>query len=253
MNNRTCLALSAGIFALLTTTPAVQAGGLADAAPGGPERVLVYAYTYSESGDLQEHGTNGFAHDTRSGAGMSRDYNHTLGDKGTITVDVIKEQHDRGLIVRISEQGQQTRTAPAAECAVYGDTITIVCDPEKTMFSEEMTLLRFLGTTFVDPNLIDAQKHWKIDVSSNQRSTVADFTIEKNANGIMTIGESRTIKELVVPQITTNVDAKIAYDFNRLIPISIDESTILRQGHVGGATMTTTVQTTLVLQTDSMH
>ena len=97
-----------------------------------------------------------------------------MDDKGTMTVHVGKEQ-DGGLVVNISEAGQQTRRAPAATCVVYGNT-RVICDPNKTVYTEEYTLLRFLGAKFVDPNQLDANKHWAVTGLSNPSLTVtADY------------------------------------------------------------------------------
>jgi hypothetical protein len=187
------------------------------------------------------------------GAAYRQEYEAKLGDKGTITVDVVKEHKDSGLTVSVSEQGQQTRSALPVICAVYGDTVTIVCEPNKTVNSEELTLLRFLGTTFVDPAKIDAKQHWTVDISNSSVWTLADFTIEHNDNGRMKIDESRVVKELNGPPITTDVTTKIDYDANRLLPMTVREYAVQRENRAGGATMTTTIQTTLDLQTDSIH
>ena len=91
-------------------------------------------------------GSNGISH-----------YGGRLDDKGTMTVQIIGKQPDGGLIVNISEIGQNTRRAPAATCVVYGNT-RVICDPNKTVYTEEYTLLRFLGLNFVDPSQLDAEQ-----------------------------------------------------------------------------------------------
>ncbi|MGA9945511.1 MAG: hypothetical protein WBP75_10785, partial [Candidatus Cybelea sp.] len=129
---------------------------------------LVYDFTYSANQNITSRdavdnaepintltgtlqgGTNGMSH-----------YGGTLTDKGTITVDLVKEQPDGAMVVMISEQGQNVRRAPPAECVVYGNT-HVICDSSKTVYTEEYTLLRFLGGNFVDPSQLDAAKHWQI-------------------------------------------------------------------------------------------
>ena len=59
---------------------------------------------------------------------------------------------------------------------------------------EELALLRFLGSNFVDPGALDAQRHWQRVQSGASNTTTSDFTIAKNANGIMTIDETRVEK-----------------------------------------------------------
>ena len=229
----------------------VPSAARADAA-AAPERRLVYSFTYGTNSDLEVHGSNGYASDTHSGSGSSRDYVGTIQDKGTITVDVLREQPDTGLVVNVSEQAEQTRKADVATCVVYGNT-NIICDPYKTVNSEEYTLLRFLGTRFIDPNQIDAKQHWRIDQGSSGSSMVADYTIRTNAAGVMTIDETRTIKNTggASPS-DSDVSAKLVYDYNRLAPTSVDEYVTQRLHPSSGQVQTITIQTSLKMVSDSM-
>lgn len=204
-----------------------------------PLRHLVYSFTY----ESRLHGT--VPHDPgTSGAGS---YNAKVDDKGTITVDVLREAPDRGLTVVVSEQGIYTRRAAPATCAVYGNT-TVFCDPSKTVNIEEYTLLRFLGVNFVDPKTIDAKNHWSISQSKGATNLSADYTIESISDGAMTIQESRYAKDT-----TFSYETKIEYDFKRLLPTAIDEYTTEDQhaGLISGISRTT-YQTTLTLVSDSM-
>jgi hypothetical protein len=239
-------------LAAACTAMAAPLAAEADATPAAaPVRHLVYAFTYNSQGDMESHGTNGYASDTRSGAGDTRDYKGSVVDRGTITVDVLHEQPDKGLVVRISEQGEESRKADPATCVVYGST-SFICDPNATVNSEEYTLLRFLGSTFVDPAQLDEKQHWKIDESNDQVSTVADYTIKSNANGMMTIDEARVVKQHGAGTQTTDISAKIGYDYSHLIPITVDEYVTQRQAGMGQQ-MTTTITTTLKLSSDSMN
>jgi len=117
---------------------------------------LVYSFTYSAKQDISAKDSANPAEDygnagafAAAGSGTSH-YSGSLTDKGTMTVGILAKQSDGGLIVSISEAGEQTRRAPAATCVVYGNT-RVICDPNKTVYSEEYTLLRFLGPNFVDP------------------------------------------------------------------------------------------------------
>ncbi|MGA2760168.1 MAG: hypothetical protein ABSF08_07630 [Candidatus Cybelea sp.] len=220
---------------------------------------LVYNFTYSSKQSIQARdssdsaeaidvatqelagGTNGISH-----------YGGALDDKGTMTVEVIGTEKDGGLVVNISEAGQQTRRAPAATCVVYGNT-RVICDPNKTVYTEEYTLLRFLGAKFVDPNQLDANKHWTPTGLGGPSLTVtADYTINGNDNGQMQIGEKRIVKAYGVGHLTTDVEAKIGYDFNRSLPVSVDEyAAQYTDGGMRG-TSTTIYQTTLQLVSDTM-
>ncbi len=121
---------------------------------------LVYNFTYSANQDINAKDSANPAedwHDCTGGSGCNpanqgsgtSHYEAALDDKGTMTVGILGKQSDGGLIVSISEAGQQTRRAPPATCVVYGNT-RVICDPNKTVYTEEYTLLRFLGQNFVE-------------------------------------------------------------------------------------------------------
>jgi hypothetical protein len=243
---------AAAIVASLVALPVVTR---ADESAGR----LVYNFTYNadqsitardaadnaeninfSTGTLQG-GTNGISH-----------YGGTLNDKGTMTVDIVKKQPDGTLVVMISEQGENVRRAPPAECVVYGNT-HVICDPNKTVYTEEYTLLRFLGANFVDPSQLDASKHWQVVENSGDGLSVhADYTINSNANGMMQIGESRTVKAVGSGHLTTNVESKIGYDFSRLVPTSIEEYATQHTDAGLKGNGTSTYQTTLSLVSDTM-
>lgn len=116
----------------------------ASPSPGAPVRHLVYSLTWGATTDLETH-TSGFADETgamKSPGAPSGIASSTAGtqDQGTITVDVEREQPDRGLVVDISEQANGRRSAPSATCVVFGNT-HIICDPNKKINAEELTLL----------------------------------------------------------------------------------------------------------------
>jgi hypothetical protein len=230
---------------LLTMTLALDlvcAAAIARADTPAPLRHLVYSFTYEarQSGTVpNEPGSTG-----------NRSYNGSLDDKGTITVDVLREAPDRGLVVVVSEQGDYRKGA-AATCAVYGNT-EVVCDPSVTVNSEEATLLRFLGANFYDPSSVDAKQHWSVSHSSGTITASADYTISRNDNGVMTIEESRHVEDKSQGVTTSDAETKIDYDDNRLLPTLIDEYTT-EQRHTGALGNATTIyQTTLTLVSDSM-
>ena len=228
-------------------------------------RHLVYSFTWGTSSTTDVN-TSGLP-DSASGGGGSggmaatapgnqgsasgiASYGGGAEDRGTITVDVLRQQPDKGLVVNISEQAQNRRSAEAATCVVYGDT-TVVCDPNKKINEEELSLLRFLGDGFVDPDKLDASKHWQAQQQGSSQSSTSDFTIAKNANGAMTIDESRTIKDAAGarPE-TSNVTGTVDYDFGRGLPTQIDEYAILHSEQ-SDKYETIKTQTVLQLQADS--
>ena len=217
---------------------------------------LVYNFTYSSNQNVTARdsstsvesvatdalagGTNGISH-----------YNGSLTDKGTMTVQVIGKQQDGGLIVAISETGQQTRRAPPATCVVYGNT-RVICDPNKTVYSEEYTLLRFLGLNFVDPNNIDAKRHWQITQDSPNLNITADYVIGPTNTSDVQVSEARKIRQSGGGSLTTDVQTKIGYDMSRTVPTTVDEYVTQRHDNGVAGTSTTIYQTTLQLVSDTI-
>lgn len=239
----------AALLAALFPVPALAVTTTKDT----PQRHLVYTFTYGVSTDTQMH-SSGIATTTDTGTSGSNpsgitDYTGGSSDKGTITVDVMHEQPDSGLVVVISEQAQDTRKAAPTTCVVFSDT-TLICDPNKKVNAEELTLLRFLGTHFVDPNNLDAKSHWHVE-RDGQVTTSADYTISKNANGAMTIDEVRLVKIISSSPLTTNVNSTIGYDFTKSIPTAVTEYSIERSEQ-GEKYNTVKSETVLTLQSDSL-
>lgn len=250
------ISIAALVAALLPITALlpIAAPAVTTTTTAPPQRHLVYAFTYGVTTDRELH-TSGMASGGAGGPGdggsASGMVDNTGGssDKGTIVVDVVQEQPDSGLVVIVSEQGQDTRKAEPATCVVFSDT-TIVCDPNKKVNGEELTLLRFLGAHFVDPSNLDAKSHWHVERDGPVTAT-ADYTISKNNDGVMTIDEVRTVKENSASPKTTNINATIGYNFNKNVPTSITEYSIERSQQ-GEQYDTIKSETVLQLQTDSM-
>jgi hypothetical protein len=228
-----------------------------------PTGTLVYNFTYSSQQNITAKDSANPAEDytgnapTNNGSGVysggngTSNYAGALDDKGTMTVNILRQQPDGALVVMISEQGQNVRRAPPAECVVYGNT-NVICDPNKTVYTEEYTLLRFLGGNFVDPNNLDAHRHWQIVQDTPTLNVKADYTINSNDNGIMQIGETRSLRNPKGGSLTTDIQTKIGYDFKRAVPISVDEYTQQRHDNGVVGTSTTIYQTTLNLVSDTM-
>jgi hypothetical protein len=235
---------------------AFAAPGLAHAdSPGAT--TLVYNFTYSADQSITARDSNQNAEAVQSDAisggtnGISH-YGGKLDDKGTMTVQVVgKPQADGGQVVTISEAGENTRRAPAATCVVYGNT-HVICDPNKTVYTEEYTLLRFLGAKFVDPNALDKNKHWQISQDSPALHVTADYVIQSNSNGAMQIAETRKLRQAGGGSLTTDVQTKIGYDMNKSVPTTVDEYVTQRHDNGVQGTSTTIYQTTLQLVSDSM-
>jgi hypothetical protein len=237
-------------MAALTVAPIV---GRADSSMG----TLVYAFSYGSNQNVSARDQNSInVQDPGSGvvanvtSGISN-YHGSLGDKGTMTVNVIAQQPDGGLVVKISEAGENIHRAGPATCVVYGNT-NVICDPNATVYTEEYTLLRFLGSNFVDPTELDAKKHWQIVQNGGKVNVKADYTVNGDSNGIMQIGENRSIRDAGGGSLTTDVQTKISYDSKRSVPTAIDEYVTQRHDNGVAGTSTTIYQTTLNLVSDSM-
>jgi hypothetical protein len=222
---------------------------------------LVYHFSYSANQNITARdasdnaepigGSAGSAGTLSGGTNGISHYGGNLTDMGTITVDVVKKQPDGGLVVMISEQGIQIRRASPALCVVYGNT-NVICDPNKTVYTEEYTLLRFLAANFVDPSQLDANKHWAIVQDINDDHVSADYTINSSNNGLMQIGEKRTVQQQGAGRLRTDIETKIGYDYTRTVPTSIEEYAQQYTDAGISGSQKTIYQTTLNLVSDTV-
>jgi hypothetical protein len=220
-----------------------------------PVRRLVYAFTYTNLATMTEHdsgisASSAAGNSARAPISGIAESQAADSDRGTVSVDVLREQPDTGLIVSISEQAHERRSSPAATCAVYGNT-NVICDPEMHVNTEELALLRLLGTNFVDVVQIDAKNHWRVDQSGRHLSDVADFTIDKNDDGILHISSVRVLREIDAIGFVSTTDGTIVYDEARAIPTLVVEDETTRQGSGVGSYNTVRTQTSLTLLHDT--
>jgi hypothetical protein len=196
-----------------------------------PLRHLVYAFTY----ESLQHGNAP----------------KELDDVGTMTVDVLREAPDHGLVVVVTQQGEYVRHAPATTCAVYGNTV-VVCDSNKPVNPEEFTLLRFLGANFYDPKQIDAKQQWSVADRRGARSMTAEYTIVNDTGSIMEIAEKRRVEDTARDSLTIRTQAKLTYDSDRQLPLTIEAYAVADQ-HIGiSGVSTSTYQISFDLLADSM-
>jgi hypothetical protein len=177
-------------------------------------------------------------------------YQAAISDKGTMTVQILGKEQDGGLIVNIAEAGEQLRRAPSAACVVYGNT-RVICDPNKTVYTEEYTLLRFLGQNFVDAGNLDAHRHWQIVQDSPTQDVTADYVLGPTTSSDVSVTETRKIRPVGGGSLTTDVQTKIGYDMSRDIPTSVDEYVTQRHDNGVAGTQRTIYQTTLNLASDT--
>jgi hypothetical protein len=251
---RTLALTAAAVAAALLATPALAR---ADSTQG--QAHLVYYFTYGsdqevtsrdQQGNMDIASTTGALSgaNANSTSGIS-DYHGRLDDKGTMTVDVVGLQPDKGLVVNISEAGQNTRRAPPATCVVYGNT-RVICDPNKTVYPEEYTLLRFLGANFI-PTPLDQNKSWAIEQNGSNVDVKANYVVTSAGNGVAQISETRSIRTDNGGSLTTDVQTKIGYDLTHGLPNSVEEYVLQHKDNGVSGTTTTIYQTTLKLMSNS--
>ena len=219
-----------------------------------PLRTLTYSYTYGTSTDLtiQSSGIAASSGDSSLGGGNPSgmdDYKAHIADQGTITLDVKNVAKDGGLVVSISQKGQNGRNAEPATCVVYHDS-SVLCEPQKKVTEEEFALLRFVGKDFIDATQIDAKGSWST-TSRGPMNIANKFHIDNAKNGMITLTEARSMTQKGVNGFTTTVDGKITYNSVRTVPVSIFEQDITRTDGGMGKYKTTNTQIQLNLKSDS--
>ena len=244
------------LFALAPTIAFASLTVAANADPPTPLRHLVFAFQVGINTSVEEH-NSGF--NASYGDGVSRDssmgtggngvstYAGRASDEGTIAIDVVRVQPDQGLVVSVAEHARGTREAKAATCVVYGAG-TVICDPNAKVNVEEIAAIRLLGRNFVDPALIDAHQHWRVQSSVAGATETADYTIQKNDAGVLTIEATRTVSAGPASAVTT---ATIRYDMNSTVPTLVSELTTERRPQ-GTDYSTMRTQIDLHLQNDSI-
>ncbi|MBV8246363.1 MAG: hypothetical protein JOZ38_10610 [Candidatus Eremiobacteraeota bacterium] len=224
---------------------------LADLAP---LRHVVYAFTVSIQSERTVHASGLSSGDPGSGqlpSGIAT-FNGAVSDRGTITVDVLQAAGDGGLVVRVSEDAREERTAKAADCAVYGERAQALCGSDQKVNDEELDLLQSIGRFFFQPERLDEKQHWRVDVTSGPYSDAADFSVQSRQGDVMQIGLERVGKAAGAQPYTNVSDGTITYDSALSIPTKIVEHTVTRS-HVGmGQDDKVDTYVTLLLQADSM-
>lgn len=217
-----------------------------------PIRTLVFNFTYGTTSDLEvlNSGIDPTAQSAAGGTGIS-DFYGSEGDKGTINVDVLGERSDKSLVVRVSEQGQQRRRASPAVCIVWATTL-VKCDPNLTVLPEELSIVRLLAPGFVDPNKVDENNHWSVNVGDANNGAKMDFRIRSNDNGILKIDSDSSSSAHQGASATSTGSEKISYDMADNVPTSIDEYIIARVPQGMGQYQTQKTEVTASLASDTL-
>lgn len=225
------------LFGLLAVL-ACPSIGLADDAK--PIRHLVYSFDVTLNTALTNQGYLGTT--TNSGSNT---------DRGQIIVDVIGVQPDSGLVVKVSEQARNSRSAEPAMCVTYGNG-QLVCQSDKKVNEEEYTLLRLLGRGFVNRSQVDAKHHWTYATDSAEMTETSDYTINSDNGGILGIALSRQQKVKGPQGYTAMTDGKLTYNERMSVPVSDTEDTVTRQ-QAATSYNRMEQQITLTLVSDSMQ
>ncbi|GAC1653398.1 MAG: hypothetical protein NVS9B12_03400 [Vulcanimicrobiaceae bacterium] len=232
-----------GSLALGATLPAAAA----DPVTKAPIRHLVYTFSVGIQTSMTVH-DSGIG---SSGSGVT-DYKGGLSDTGTITVDVIAESADGGLVVAVSEAARNSRTSKPATCAVYSWNLSTICSADAGLNDEEIAIVRLVGRNFVSTAMTGPSSHWQVPGNVPDGSETNDFTVTGSQNGVLSISEQRVDKVRGASSFDATTNGTIAYNVAMTVPTALHELNIKR--FIGGPNGQNTVQTyiDLKLTTDSM-
>jgi len=227
-------------FAFFTLTAFFAFASAARPDEAKPIRHLVYNFDITLSSALAQETGSGTYHSSGG-----------TGDRGQIVADIIAVQPDTGLVVRISENARETRSAEPAMCVTYGDG-QLICENDKKINEEEYTLLRLLGKGFVNRSEIDAKNHWTFSTNSEAMNETSDFTINSESNGVLRIGLLREQRVKGAQGFTATTHGNLLYNERLSVPVSDTEDTVTRT-QSGMSYDNLEQQITLNLATDSMQ
>ena len=233
----------------LAAAIALTAGTASAMDTAKPVRHLVYTFdvTLSTTSTVHDSGIGGDGDATGSA-----NYRAGNTDQGTINVDVLQVQPDSGLVVQISEQARNNRSAVPTMCVVYGNS-AVICDQSHGQLNEEeSSLLRFLGRNFVNKSQLDAKNHWRYSASDAQSQETNDFTLGTATGDTLPITYQRVLKVQGVHGFNATTDGTLTYDEKMSVPVNIKEETITRRDTGMGNYDTVQQQMTLTLSTDSL-
>jgi hypothetical protein len=229
----------------------VCAGAAPALAQEQPLRHLVYTFTVGVQNDTHDTNTNARSYDssgniTAVGTG-DVSYKGIGSDKGTIAVDVMNLEPDGGLVVGVSEDGQNNRKATAVECVVYPTTNVICATGE--VYPEELAVIRTLSPRFFNPSTLDAQHHWH---QGNIDAGVSlDFIAGTPAGAIVPISENDDEKVQGGQGSTLHGTDTYSYDIAKDVPTQLKEYDMIRKQLGPGQYSNIIIDITAQLATDS--
>lgn len=231
-------------------------------APAGnqpaPIRKLVYSFDLSISSNFEAADNDMTAaqldvvpvHRAVTGVG-SRQYIQSAGERGTITVEVMQKQSDDGLVLDISEQTKDARSAEPVTCVVYGDE-TMMCDESKKINPEEMALLYVLGVHFVNPTRMDDNQHWQYARSETGADVVDDLKVTGHTGDLLNVGFHRTYTVSGGTVERTTTDGAIVYNQALTLPVSLTQDELTDRPSGNSKSQRVEEKLTLKLASDSL-
>jgi len=228
---------------------AALSAGQVSAADSAPLRHLVYSFTYTVATTDTYH-TSGLGQEPSSGLA---DYNAGALDQGTITADVLQASTDGGLVVRISEQARENRSAAPATCVVYGNPASAMCDTNAKVNDEEMALLLVLGRNFIDPTEFDANRHWQRSQTAPNVTQKTDYTAGAVKDGVLDITLLRQTDVAGAQGYKETTNGALTYNIPLSLPVKLSQDEVLRQEQGVGQSRRSETKIVLQLVSDSMQ
>jgi len=215
------------------------------------QRHLVYDFTVGVQNDTHDTDASSRMNNEAGGANVNgtgdTSYMGVASDKGTIAVDIFGVEPDGGLIVKVSENGQNTRKASPVECVVYPTTNTICASGQ--VFPEELAVIKTLSPKFFDPAALDAKHHWH---QGNDAAGVSlDFTAGAPAGTVIPISEDDNEKVAGGQGNVLHGTETYSYDMSKNLSTQLKEYDTIRKQMGAGQYSNIIIDITAQLATDS--
>lgn len=239
------LAMNAQAMAIETTTKA-------------PIRHVVYTFTVGiqSSKTVRDSGigTSPQPHISSVGGSSSgvAEVKGSVSDEGTIVVDIVAESADGGLVVKVSEQARNGRTAEPALCAIYSWNLSAICNSEAKIYDEEGAIVRLVGRNFIASGMDAVSSHWLVPGTMTNGSESNAFTVMSNHDGVLNITEDRITKVGGPDSYDATTSGTIRYNNVLTLPVGLHELAIRRNGSDGSGQTTIHTYIDLTLASDSM-
>jgi len=184
---------------------------IGDEAPGKPIRHLVF--TVHVGTDTKQDLTNYYGH-------MTSGKNSTAAN-GTITVDVIGLAADNALIVRVSENSDTRKAAPATVEVLADGRVAV--DPKSTgaLNEEEQALVGLLARSLVADHELTPGNFWHVTTNGKGGNDDAVYRVTSlGGEGQVNLDIERQITVNGAQPMDITITGKMLYDYQRSVPLS---------------------------------